>query len=194
MKTIAALSISFLLPILCAAKGNSMNESKPVPHKMASQFTKSVLRNRIQFELNAEPSKIWELVGNLNRFPEYSSGLAKVETISGKDGKPTEYVCHFKPEPGSTEGIVSREKVLWYEKEKGYASKSAQADAFGFSNDLYLVTLDRKDGKTIVTFDFYYDAKDLGMMKTHLNQAFTDQATNLTSRFGGKILTSYVEK
>lgn len=43
----------------------------------ASDFTSSPLRNRIRVELEAPVSTVWELVGDLSRFPEYSVGLER---------------------------------------------------------------------------------------------------------------------
>ncbi|MGH9198363.1 MAG: SRPBCC family protein, partial [Acidimicrobiia bacterium] len=62
-----------------ASKGvQPMNvESKMVPP--VSSFTTSPLRNRMRVELKAPVTEVWSLIGNLARFPEYSSGLERVE-------------------------------------------------------------------------------------------------------------------
>ena len=45
----------------------------------ASDFTSSPLRNRVCLELDAPVVEVWELIGDLSRFPEYSVGLERVE-------------------------------------------------------------------------------------------------------------------
>jgi hypothetical protein len=49
----------------------------------ASEFTSSPLRNRLRLELDAPVSEVWELLGDLSRFPEYSVGLERVERATG---------------------------------------------------------------------------------------------------------------
>ena len=176
---------------------NMKNEAatkKTNPSPIAGKFTASPLRNRIRFEVNSPVSKVWELLGDLTRFPEYSAGLARVEVKKDSAGKPSEYVCHFKPQKEGEEGIISREKIRWFETNRGYASSGAQADAFGLKDDLHLVTLEKSEKGTVLTWDEYYDAQDLPMMKEHFNQALEDAAKNLVERFGGKILERYIEE
>jgi hypothetical protein len=157
-------------------------------------LTSSPLRNRIRIELDASPSDVWALLGDFRRFPEYSSGLERVESKVDATGRPAEFICHFKPlEPGG-EPIVSREIVRWWEPNHGYASKSAGGDAFGMTNDLNLVVLEASGMGAIVTMDEYYDAVDLQMMKAHFDEAFADIGTNLARRFGGRIAERYAEK
>ena len=55
----------------------------------ASDFVKSPLRNRIRLELNARVSAVWAVIGKLERMPEYSSGLEKLDATYGLDGKCT---------------------------------------------------------------------------------------------------------
>jgi hypothetical protein len=45
----------------------------------ASDFTSIPLRNHIRMEFEASVSEVWELVGDLSRFPEYRMGLERVE-------------------------------------------------------------------------------------------------------------------
>jgi hypothetical protein len=54
----------------------------------ASDFTSSPLRNRIRVELDAPVSEVWELLGDLSRFPEYSEGLERsVSASRGRGGR-----------------------------------------------------------------------------------------------------------
>lgn len=169
-------------------------DRKPTPSPIATKFTSSPLRNRIRLELGAPVSRVWSLVGDFTKFPDYSSGLARVEEKRDASGKLTEYVCHFKPQEGEKAGITSREKIRWLEPNRGYASSGAQPDAFGLENDLNLVILASSQERTILTWDEYYDAKDVSMMKAHFDQALGDIGENLVRRFGGKIVERYVEK
>lgn len=158
-----------------------------------SAFSSSPLRNRLRVELKAPVLEVWSLVGNLARFPEYSSGLERVEVKKGANGAPTEYVCHFKPREVGAERISSRELIRWYEP-SSYASSGAGGDTFGLTNDLNLVTVEPTKEGAIVTWDEYYDTKDLAMMKTHFDEALGDIGNNLVRRFGGRVVERYVEK
>jgi hypothetical protein len=159
----------------------------------ASTLTPSPLRNRIRVRLEAAPSVVWTLVGDLSRFPEFSSGLERVEATLNSSGTVTAYICHFKPLEEGGERMTSRERIRWYEPNRGYASSGeAGDDAFGLSNDLNLVTLEPSKDGTILTWDEYYDAQDLDIMKSHFDQALADIAENLIRRFGGELLEHHV--
>jgi len=100
---------------------------KAIPAAIA--FTSSP-RNRVRIELKAPAPEVWALVGDLARFPEYSSGLERVDAKRDSSGRCTEYMCHFKPLEEGGESIVSRELIRWYEPNRGYAS-SGDGSAFG---------------------------------------------------------------
>lgn len=137
---------------------------------------------------------MWALLGDLAKFPEYSSGLERVESKADSAGRLTEFICHFKPlEPGG-ERIVSREIIRWWEPNRGYASSGAGGDAFGMTNDLNLVVIEPSATGTTVTMDEYYDAQDLQMMKAHFDEAFADIGANLSRRFGGRVIGRYVQE
>ena len=88
----------------------------------AHEFTTSPLRNRVRVELEAPVSEVWELLGDLSRFPEYSEGLERVEAVVDDDGRCVEYTCYFKPFEEGAEGAVSRDVMKWYEPNRGYLS------------------------------------------------------------------------
>jgi uncharacterized membrane protein len=52
----------------------------------ASEFTSSPLRNRLRVELDAPVAEVWDLIGDLSRFPEYSAGLERVEAELDESG------------------------------------------------------------------------------------------------------------
>jgi hypothetical protein len=91
--------------------------SSAVP--LASEFTSSPLRNRLRLELDASVAEVWELVGDLSRFPEYSVGLERVEAQADEDGRCIEYTCYFKPFESGGEDAVSRDVMKWYEPNRG---------------------------------------------------------------------------
>jgi carbon monoxide dehydrogenase subunit G len=159
----------------------------------ASSFTPAPLRNRLRLELEAPVPDVWALVGDLARFPEYSFGLERVEAKLDSLGRCEEYVCHFKPLEDGGERIVTGEVVRWYEPPRGYASSGAGGDAFGLANDLHLVLLEASNGGTLVTWDEYFDARDLDMKKAHFDEALADTGENLTRRFGGRVVERVVE-
>jgi hypothetical protein len=156
-------------------------------------LTSSPLRNRIRLELEASASEVWALIGNFAKLPEYSSGLERVDTKLDSAGNCAEFVCHFKPMEPNGERIVSREIVRWWEPNRGYASSSAGGDVFGMSDDLNLVLIEPSPRGILVTMEEYYQARDLSMMKTHFDEAFTDIGANLVRRFGGRVVERYVE-
>ena len=159
----------------------------------AGEFTSSPLRNRLRLELEAPVAEVWELLGDLSRFPEYSAGLERVETTLGDDGRCTEYTCYFKPVEGGSHGAVSRDVMRWYEPHRGYLSVEVEGDA-GTDGAVALTTLDQTPDGTLVGFDMYYDAEDLGSMKAVLDEVFDDMAERLIGRFGGSVTERYVEK
>jgi carbon monoxide dehydrogenase subunit G len=159
----------------------------------ASTFTSSPLRNRLRVELHAPVAEVWELLGDLARFPEYSAGLDRVEATLDAAGRCTAYVCHFKPLAAGEAPIVAREIIRWWEPRVGYAS-SGDGDAFGLSHDLHRVIIEPSNEGAVVTWEEFFDAEDLPMMKAHFDEALVDTGENLIRRFGGSIVERYVEQ
>jgi hypothetical protein len=148
----------------------------------------SPLRNRLRLRLAAPVSDVWELVGNLSRFPEYSQGLDKVDAEVTGGGACTGYVCHFKPMGEGEEGVIHRERMSWYAAPRGWASIADEENPFGLSNSLTVVTLEPADGETQLTWAQYYEAQDAEMMQAVFDEALADIGQNLTRRFGGEIV------
>ena len=166
-------------------------DSRAVPS--ASEFTSIPLRNRLRVELDAPVSEVWDLLGDLSRFPEYSAGLERVDAKLDDDGHCVEYTCYFKPAEAGAEGAVSRDVMKWYERNRGYLSVEVDG-SWGGGNTVALTTLDRIPAGTRVTLDMHFDAEDLDAMKAHMDQeVFADIAANLIARFGGKVTERYVE-
>jgi hypothetical protein len=174
-------------------EGHAMKvENKIIPP--ASSFTTAPLRNRMRVELKAPVSDVWALIGDVSRFPEYSSGLEKVVATHDASGAITEYVCHFKPGEKDGERISHREMIRWYEPNLGYASSGEEGNAFSLSNDLNLVTVEPSEEGTILTWDEYYDAEDLDSRRADYDQALMDIGEHLRRRFVGAIITRYVDR
>jgi hypothetical protein len=159
----------------------------------AAEFTSSPLRNRIRFELDAPVSEVWELMGDLSRFPEYSVGLERVEAVVDEDGRCVEYTCFFKPFEEGAEGAVSHDVMKWYEPNRGYLSVEV-GGTWGGEGTVALTTLDPIPGGTRVTSDMHFDAEHLISAKASINEALVDIAENLIARFGGRVTDRYVEK
>ena len=155
-------------------------------------FTPSPVRNRIRLELEAPVSEVWELTGDLSRFPEYSVGLERVEVELDAAGRCTEYTCYFKPPEESSEGAVSRDVMKWYEPNRGYLSVEVEGSA-GTEGAVAFTTLEPIPGGTRVSYEMYFDAEDLETMKAHLDAVFVDMADRLIARFGGRVTERYVE-
>jgi hypothetical protein len=158
----------------------------------AREFTTSPLRNRVRVELEAPVSEVWELLGDLSRFPEYSEGLERVEAVVDDDGRCVEYTCYFKPFEEGAEGAVSRDVMKWYEPNRGYLSVEV-GGSWGGGNTVALTTLNPIPPGTRVNFDMHFDAEDLDAAKAHLDDALVDIAENLIARFGGRVAEHYVE-
>jgi hypothetical protein len=156
---------------------------------LASEFTASPLRNRIRLELDATVSEVWQLMGDLTRFPEYSVGLERVEVKLDDDGRCAEYTCYFKPLEEGSEGAVSRDVMKWYEPNRGYLSVEVDG-----GNTVALMTLDSIPGGTHVSYDMHFDAEDLDGTKAAIDAALLDIAENLIGRFGGRVTLHYVEE
>jgi hypothetical protein len=165
-------------------------ETRGVPS--ASNFTSIPLRNRLRLELEAPVSEVWELMGDLSRFPEYSEGLERVDATVDEEGRCTEYTCYFKPVEEGAEGAVSRDVMKWYEAERGYLSVEVDGDS-GTETTVAFMTVSPIPGGSRVTFDMHYDAEDLDAMKAHMDEVFADMARRLIDRFGGKVIERYVE-
>jgi carbon monoxide dehydrogenase subunit G len=157
------------------------------------EFTSSPLRNRIRVELDAPVSDVWELIGDLSRFPEYSSGLERVEAKQDDDGRCIEYTCYFKPLEERSEGAVSRDVMKWYEPNRGYLSVEVEGSA-GTQGAVAFTTLDPIPRGTRVNYEMYYEAKDLDAMKADLDEVFVDMADRLIGRFRGRVTDRYVER
>jgi hypothetical protein len=168
-------------------------DSSGVPS--ASSFTSSPLRNRIRVELGAPVSQVWELMGDLSRFPEYSEGLERVEVKQDEDGRCTEYTCYFKPVEEGSRGAVSRDVMRWYQPHRGYLSVEVEVEGnTGSENIVAFMTLDPIPGGSRVTYDMHFDAEDLEAAKAAIDAAEVDMAENLIARFGGRVTDRYVEQ
>ena len=159
----------------------------------SSEFTSSPLRNRLRLELDAPVSRVWELMGDLSRFPEYSVGLERVEAETDDTGRCLEYTCYFKPVEEGSESAVSRDLMKWYEPNRGYLSVEAEGDA-GTEGAVAFMTLDPIAGGTELTYEMYFDSEDVDTMKAVLDEVNVDMADRLIARFGGRVLDRYVEK
>ena len=155
-----------------------------------SEFTSSPLRNRLRLELDAPVSRVWELLGDLSRFPEYSVGLERVEARTDEAGRCLEYTCYFKPVEGMY--AVSRDVMKWYEPDRGYLSVEIEGDA-GTEGAVAFTTLEPTPAGTRVTYEMYYDSEDLDAMRAHLDEVFVDMSDRLIASFGGRVVDRYVE-
>ena len=158
----------------------------------AATFTSAPLRNRIRVELDAPVSEVWALVGDLARFPEYSSGLERVDIKGNAQGEPTEYVCQFKPREGGGDRLVHRELFCWHAPNRGWATLAEEPNPFELTNSLALVTLDPLPKGVVVTFEQYYDAEDLAMSRAEFDTALGDIGEKLVRRFGGRVVERYI--
>jgi hypothetical protein len=158
-----------------------------------TEFSTAPLRNRIRVELNASPREVWALIGDLERFPEYSAGLERVEATRDSAGRCTEYVCHFRAPGPDAPGIVHREVIRWYEADRGYASVATEPNDFGLQHALTLVTLEPAGRGTILTWSQYFDGADVPAMRAAFDEALADIGARLAARFGGRVAERYTQ-
>jgi hypothetical protein len=170
----------------------NVRENASVPSPTA--FTGAPLRNRIRIELQASVAEVWALVGNLERYPEYSAGLERVEVTREANGRCTGYVCYFRPQEEAGGSMSHREIVRWFEPNRGYASMAEEPNVFGLANSLTLVTLEESDRGTILTWSQHFDSNDAPAHKAIFEQALADISERLTARFGGRVVENYVER
>ena len=159
----------------------------------ARQFTSSPLRNRLRVELHAPVADVWELMGDLSRFPEYSDGLERVDVEHDEKGRCTAFTCFFKPVDKDAEGAVSRDVMKWYEPNRGYLSVEVEGNA-GTENAVAFMTLDPFPGGTRLTYDMHFDAEDVATARAQPHEVNADMARRLIARFGGKVIERYVER
>jgi len=166
---------------------------KDTPGPSPTAFTAAPLRNRMRVELHASVADVWALIGNLERYPEYSAGLERVDVTRDAKGKCTEYVCHFRPVQEGQGSMSHREIVRWFEPNRGYASMAEEPNPFGLANCLTLVTLEESGRGTILTWSEYFDSSDAPAQKAIFEQALADISERLAARFGGRRVENYVE-
>jgi carbon monoxide dehydrogenase subunit G len=154
-------------------------------------FTSIPLRNRLRMELDAPASEVWDLMGDLSRFPEYSSGLERVEAQRDDNGRCTGYTCYFKPIEEGAEALVSRDVMKWYEPNRGYLSAEIEGNT-GTERTVAFMTLEPVGNGTRMTYDMHFDAEDLDVMKAAINDVNLDMADNLIRRFGGRVSERYM--
>jgi carbon monoxide dehydrogenase subunit G len=148
------------------------------------------LRNRVRIELEAPPADVWRLVGDLARFPEYSSGLERVEVSRDRVTGSSEYVCHFKAADGE-EGVRHRETIRWFEPERGWASTAEEPNAFGLADALTVVTLEPHTRGSRLSWDQHYGGEAVDVMLVEFDHALSDIAQHLIDRFGGRVVERY---
>jgi hypothetical protein len=164
-----------------------------------TRFSSAALRNRIRVELNAPARDVWALVGNLERYPEFSAGIERVAVTADSSGRCTDYVCHFRPQEPGGPSMSHREVMRWYEPERGYASVAAEPNEFGLRNCLTMVTLEPSSAGTTsagttLTWTEHFDSADLPMQKAVFEEALADIAARLVARFGGRVIDRFVEE
>ncbi len=164
----------------------------------AADFVESPLRNRIRLELNAPVDEVWAMVGKLERMPEYSSGLKKLDANYDSDNKCTDYTCYFHPVTEGGEVTTHSETIKWYEPNVGLASLADEPNILGLQQSLGIVTFEDKGDKTILQWATHFTAEDEEIIKMNIagfEQALNiDISQNLIKTFGGKVLESYIQQ
>ncbi|MGW9686354.1 SRPBCC family protein [Flagellimonas sp. 2504JD1-5] len=191
------------IPIICLALGQVLTgygqnsgHSPKVP--LASDFVSSPLRNSIELELNASTTEVWELIGKLERMPEYSSGLKKVEAKYNDSNHCQRFTCTFFPMEEGMPETTHTEIMKWYQPNVGLASMAEEPNALGLKNSLGFLLLKSEGAKTILLWSQYFDADSEESLKMNI-EGFRlalneDIANNLIRKFGGRILENYVQQ
>jgi len=172
-------------------KTYSQSHQQSIPD--VTSLTPAPVRNRLRAVLHAPVPDVWEVVGDLSRMPEYSSGLERVDVTPDTLKAPREFVCHFKPVDGKGVGGAHRNRVLWHAENGGWASRDEEPNDFGVTNSVHLVTLAPSNDGTLVTWVAHYDATDLETNRAGLDQAFADIGARLVARFGGRVIERWTD-
>lgn len=171
------------------------NEMKAMELPTTQKWVKSPVRNRLVLELDSPVEEVWALVGDPSNMSKYSGGLDSVISKM-ENGKCVQYTCYFKPTKETESGYVHTEEMLWHEENKGWASRSPEPNALGYTDYLSLLTLEDIEGKTKFTWYMTcnHEKKEMIDMNTQgLLQAFDDIGNRLVKKFKGKILENYSE-
>jgi Polyketide cyclase / dehydrase and lipid transport len=155
----------------------------------ATALTSAPLRHRLRVELNAPVPRVWSMVGDHRRLPEYSEGIERVVVTEGGTAR----VCHFRAPDGASDGIVLRERIRWEAPDVGYSTSAEEPNEFGLANDLSIVTVAPAAQGTLFTWEQYYDHPDLPAMRAGFDQGVVDIGQRLIAAFGGRILERYVD-
>lgn len=133
----------------------ALDAAGDLPAPSPTDLSTAPLRNRIRIELSASPREVWALVGDLERLPEYSAGLERVEATRDSAGRCMEYVCHFRAPGPEAPSIVHREMIRWYEADRGCASMATEPNDFGLQHALSLAMLEPAGRGTVLTWSQY---------------------------------------
>lgn len=178
-----------------AIKMEQKESQKALP--TTDRWVKSPVRNRLVLELNKPVSAVWALVGNPANMPKFSSGLDSV-TTERINGKCTQYTCYFKSVKEGESGYVHTENMIWQEYKRGWASRSIEPNAMGYTDYLSLLTFENLPGKkTRLTWAITSNHKDQKMIELStkgLVEAFDNISKHLINKFGGKLVENFYEK
>ncbi|MGX1930049.1 SRPBCC family protein [Flagellimonas sp. 2504JD4-2] len=191
------------IPTICLALGHALigygqNSGQDIQFPSASDFVSSPLRNSITLELNATASEVWALVGRLERMPEYSSGLKKVDAQYDTFDQCLGFTCTFLPMEAGMPETTHAEIMKWYKPNVGLASIAEEPNTFGLKNSLGILTLESKGNNTLFRWSQHFDSDDMETLKMNI-EGFRlalneDIANNLIKTFGGRIVESYVQQ
>lgn len=157
----------------------------------ADKWVTSPQRNGIKIELNASVDEVWQFVANPANVFSDCCGVNSVESKTNDSGRCTEYTINYEAEDGG-EDMVARSAMVWYEPNQGWASLDEEPHPMGFEQSLLLVSIEEKEGKTVLSWNMYYDiANDemLQMFITGLEQSLNEEVAQLFIRkFGGRMI------
>ncbi|MEZ5016508.1 MAG: hypothetical protein R2800_05595 [Flavipsychrobacter sp.] len=206
MKQLLIFTIAIIITSCGSQKGmkTEENENQTAAQKSiniivpkASQFVKSPLRNRIRLKLNASISEVWALVGKLERMPEYSLGLKRLDANYNNENVCTGYTCHFYPMTEKGEVLSHSETMLWYVHDKGFVTLADEPNVFGLQQSLGVVMLEEEEEDTILQWDVHFTSENDEIIRMNIlgfEKALNiDIAQNLIKIFGGSVLENYTQ-
>ncbi|HJV20215.1 MAG TPA: SRPBCC family protein [Sediminibacterium sp.] len=183
------------LPAKKESKMEQTESNKALP--TTDRWVKSPVRNRLVLELNKPVAEVWALAGDPANMPEFSPGIDSVITKK-VNGRCTQYTCYFKPMKEGESGYVHTENMIWSEENKGWASRSPEPNAMGYTDYLSLITLEAlPNNKTRLTWAMTSNHNNQEMIDQNtkgLVEAFDNIGRQLTARFGGKVVENHSEK
>lgn len=156
-----------------------------------NRWVTSPLRNNIKIELNALVNDVWMAIANPMDIFSNCCGVNHVESIIDDLGNCSEYTTYYESE-NSSENIAARSTMVWYEPNQGWASLDDYPHPMGFEQSLIIITVEKKENKSILNWSMHYDIENNEMLQIfikELDQSLKKEVSRyFIQKLGGRII------